>query len=155
MENFFRNISENFAGFLFTKFFPGTFSQKISRPGKYSGPFTRETTAPTVSDTPARTTFFRSQTPTNPGTLQPPFPNKARIEPRLASANPLSGAKLLEVFHKHRVRKHISDEDAHFTSEIIPAKSLPVRYIPIDLIYRRRIFPGKQGSAIQEAIIPE
>ena len=58
---------------------------------------------------PPENTFFRFKTPLNPGPLRPPFPNGARIAPRLGSDDPLFDAILLEVFTKQGVREIFTD----------------------------------------------
>jgi hypothetical protein len=56
-----------------------------------------------------KTPLFRSKNPLNPGFIQPPFPNGARIGPRFGSYDPLFDAKLLVVFAKQGVREIFTD----------------------------------------------
>ena len=49
--------------------------------------------------------FSKPPNPALSSTRFPKFPNKAQIEPRLGSANPLFDRKLLDILHEEGLRK--------------------------------------------------
>lgn len=71
------------------------------------------------SVSPLKIPFFSYLKPPQSRTYPPPvsrkFPNKARIDPRLGSDNPLFDRKLLDIVHEEGVRKSISDVN-HYLS---------------------------------------
>ena len=70
----------------FSEIFPENFSRPKKIPTANPSPPSPKSRNPPLKQPSPKTTFFRNrQPPPNPGVHQPPFPNEAQNEPRLAS----------------------------------------------------------------------